>query len=305
MKKIVNRVADLPKAFCLENYEAIKDFKIQDWVGNLDMRSLRRSMFAMGEYYKSELVKSADYILGKPVFQLGVDYATGVGLSKMVYRRQVRDQSVLDALSGHEWFDGERLKKWTDAYLDLYKTRAPDDDSDKELYKSIHEKSMWSAFMEEGISDSGEVNVTVNLHASEAQLVDDFRQWLTEIKEARSLAHQRKRLNQMDFEDWDRFKVLAYLDLTFWALVNDYEITNQVLGLALFPSEFEIALADRVRKVVSPLAHKLVTEDFCDLLRAQALEMIEVERESPNSIPAKWATVLVTDDGTIRFTPDQ
>jgi hypothetical protein len=86
-----------------------------------------------------------------------------------------------------------------------------------------------------------------------------------------------------------------------WAYVNDIEISQNCLGLALFPDEFEVGLSERIRKVVGPMARKVCRENFADMLREQALE---AEPEPSESIPGKWRCVFLTEEGEFTFTPD-
>jgi hypothetical protein len=45
-----------------------------------------------------------------------------------------------------------------------------------------------------------------------------------------------------------------------------------VLGKALFPTEFNVGLEDRIRKVVAPGASAIVTEESVSALNAQRLD---------------------------------
>ncbi len=65
------------------------------------------------------------------------------------------------------------------------------------------------------------------------------------------------------------------MDLSFWADINGYRLTNQVLGIALFPDEYNVGLADRIRKVVAPLALAASSPAYVEALQSQALEEAE------------------------------
>lgn len=299
-KAVVNRVVDLPAQFNLQHYAPIHDFSIAEWVCNLEARSLRQFMWSMGDYYADELKRTAVYLLDNPIFRPAAGWKDAPGLSKHVHRQQVRDVSVFDALAGNYYFNpGEtRMTKYAEAFRTLDGPGAP-----SEAGRELFDIPMWRALHESGINDDREVAVKVNLNASDEHLVADFKTWLAETRKARGLTVQRQRVKTAELQDWARFRILPYLDLQFWARTHGFQITHQVMGLALFPNEFEVALADRIRKVVAPLADRIVTEEFCTLLRAQALS----ETMEPNSvtfIPDPWASVHVTDNHELKFAPD-
>jgi hypothetical protein len=300
MKAVVNRVADLPVQFNLKHYAPVHDFSIAEWVCNLEARSLRQFMWSMGDYYADELKRGALYLLDNPIFRPSDKWKDSPGLLKHVHRQQVRDESVFDALAGNYYFNpGEtRMKKYADDFRTLDGPGAPSEEG-----RALFDIPMWRALQESGINDDREVAVRVNLNASDEHLVADFKMWLAKIRKARKLTVQRQRVKASEFQDWARFRVLPYLDLQFWARTHGFQITHQVMGIALFPNEFEVALADRIRKVVVPLADRIVTEGFCTLLRAQALSGT-MEPNSANFIPSPWASVEVTDDHQLKFAPD-
>ena len=92
------------------------------------------------------------------------------------------------------------------------------------------------------------------------------------------------RVTVLELDSMRENQLLGYLDLTHWANVNDFEISQNCLGLALFPSEFEVALNDRVRKVIVPLAKRVTQDSFLTTLRAQALRSAPGEKRDPKDV---------------------
>jgi hypothetical protein len=235
------------------------------------------------------------WMLRNPLFPSKA-FKPSAGLSKHVHRRQVRDQSVFDALAGSYWLEDKRFQNWRALFDDLQTPSS-------KRHDSLFETPMWKAVRDAGIDDDGEVQLSVNIHASDEQLIADFGKWLTEHKQRRGLVLQKNKVRSVDFQDWHRYKVLPYLDLKFWAKTHGLEITNQLLGIALFPDEYEVALSDRIRKVVTPLGRRLANEEFCTLLRAQAQEEL-AESKSTDLIPSKYSSISWTDDGRVKLAPD-
>ena len=64
--------------------------------------------------------------------------------------------------------------------------------------------------------------------------------------------------------------ILPYLDLTLWAQAHGVEITQHAIGSALFPDEYDVNLAERIRKVTKPRALKVSTESYVRALLSLA-----------------------------------
>jgi hypothetical protein len=83
-------------------------------------------------------------------------------------------------------------------------------------------------------------------------------------------------------QQWAKMRVLAYIDLTLWLMASEKQATQGVVGRTLFPDEFEIGLAERVRKVVSDYARTLMTPN---VVRAMQSQFLKAEREKQKTVP--------------------
>jgi len=268
-KRLINKLSDLPEEFSLKNYEATKYFGIADWLVNLEFRALR--MDSPGNSVADKA--SSEYILKNALLPFNVCEAfLTLAITKDIGPSQVRGQSVKDALGAYYFFnEDDRLKKYTDAFL---LTVTKDDESAlSSAYSLLNETPMWKAMHEAGVNIDGEVDLTVNLQASEEQLVSEFRSWIKKTKQELGIDVPKNKISDQDIENLDAFKVLPYLDLVYWAKTENCEISNQTIGLALFPEEYEITLSERVRKVVAPLARKVISFDYCACLRSQYMAL--------------------------------
>jgi hypothetical protein len=79
------------------------------------------------------------------------------------------------------------------------------------------------------------------------------------------------KITKDDLANWHRYAVLPYFDLTNWAASQGAEISQPVLGRALFPDEYDVDLTERIRKVVSPYAQRIGNSAFSNALMMQAL----------------------------------
>jgi hypothetical protein len=119
------------------------------------------------------------------------------------------------------------------------------------------------------IDHEGELIVKVNLYATDDNIRRGFDAWLATARQATGITTAKKQYNQRDFDQWEKYRILPYLDLTMWARANNVQLTQQTLGEALFPDEIDVSLAERIRKVIDPMARKMRSHVFLETLRSQ------------------------------------
>jgi hypothetical protein len=250
------QLSDLPSWFDIQKYDACASFGIGDWYNNLMHRALRRSMYEKHrDFYWTELNHSVEYWLQNPIAPVR-KLEEGEGFVKNVYKSQVRDQTAVELLNG-DWnmkIYGDVGTVYRDAADVLYEDmfgESKNDEAARNAY-DVLDIPAWKMMTDIGIDLSGEVTVTVDLFSSEKKLVDDFKKWLRVTRAALNVPNLGKRFDKSDYERWHKNRVLAYLDLTLWAKVKGHRLTNQIMGVALFPDEYSVSLAERVRKTVAP-----------------------------------------------------
>ncbi|WP_322019312.1 DUF6387 family protein [Paraburkholderia tropica] len=273
------QLSDLPTSFALEKYDACASFSIADWHNNLMQRALRRNTAAdYRDHHIDELKRAANDCLQNPIFPAR-ELQEGDGFEKNVFRSQIRDQTAFELLTGGSTLaaDDERARAYRDAFTVMDREMHGEAKYDQEAshaYETL-DVPAWTMLNDIGINMSGAVTVNVDLFASDDKLVDDFKAWLRVTRRALNIPSIQRRFTRADFDRWQQNKVLAFLDLSFWADINGLRLTNQILGVALFPEEYTIALADRIRKVVAPLALAASSPVYIEALLSQALEEAE------------------------------
>ncbi len=280
MQKTITKVSDLLAAFSLDNYAACSDFQLQDWVVNFEFRTLQRSVCSsLEERKKASLHLLHNALLPEKVCRLYLKK----GIQRPVRSRQVRDQTVFEALDSYSLFEEDPdLNNYVTIYRNWMNDTYPEG-AQAEDFDLLH-IPMWKALQEAGRYFQRETNIVVNLRCSDSQLIDEFTKWIKLAKEAQGIKVPKRSLSSEDLNGFAKHKVLAYLDLTYWAAAYGYYISNQTLGLALFPDEYDVVLSDRIRKVVLPLARKVTTHDYCKYVRAQLIAQ-GVELEKLNFVP--------------------
>ncbi len=121
--------------------------------------------------------------------------------------------------------------------------------------------------------------VMVNLDASDDQIINDFRKWLADKREKQESRPPKKMITSEQTAKWRTYEILAYLDLTLWARANNKKITNELMGSTLFPN-IDVNKAERIRKVVEPMALELMRPSFFFALISQISE-----EESKKTLP--------------------
>ena len=296
-KSQIARSSDLPATFSLAKYAPVKDFGIADWVVNLEMRVLNAFILSRKRSYPDADFAPLDFteaIFSNPIWP-SEKFKDKPGLTKHIDVRSVADMTVSDYFFGGSEFHPQGFKPYFEAF-----TRSLNSTHERD---GILDTPLWKAYEDSCIDDDRNVFVEIDLHASEEKIVSDFREWLTSIRAQRQIKVPSKSLSENDFRSWHAYRLLPYLDLSNWAAARGVQITQQVIGAALFPDEYDISLAERIRKVVAPLAREVAHESFCNALRSQALAEL-AEQNSTKVIPGKWDNIIVTDKGWMPIMPD-
>ncbi len=128
--------------------------------------------------------------------------------------------------------------------------------------------------------DSSERLITIDLEAPDDLILREFSEWLAVQRSVEGASGQRgpkKCFDRSDFEDWIDFRVLAFIDLRFACMNGECRLTQHVIGEALFPDEYNVSLAERVRKAVLPRADLLMSART----RAAMFRQIEADANRP------------------------
>ena len=70
-----------------------------------------------------------------------------------------------------------------------------------------------------------------------------------------------------DFKKWTEYCVLGFIDLTIWSKFENIKITDNIMGQSLFPDEYNVDLAEKIRKTIRPLSQKLLSYPVINTLQ--------------------------------------
>lgn len=126
--------------------------------------------------------------------------------------------------------------------------------------------------------------VLVDLNATDQQIIADFSKWLTNKRAEANTTdinnyYSDEKITIKSIHEWSTSRVLAYIDLTNYASLRESFIPNHLMGDLLYPDQFDINLAERVRKKIKPLANKLQNAQFLSALELTAMKDFQEKTE--------------------------
>ena len=284
---ILSNPSQVPATFDLKKYDAAASLSGAGWYTNLMTRALRRTMYEHDfQPHIDEVLATSESIFRSPI-GAEMQIRDGDGFTKNVFRKQVRDMSAFEYLSCGDtlgWRTGDAAARYKAAYESATRDIVGEDELGQwRIDFDSLEVPAWKMLDDCGIDNAGSLNVSVDLHASDDKLLDDFKAWLRSARAATGVRGPSGRLQRSDFMKLHEFRVLPYLDLTLWAECRGLKFTQQLLGATLFPDEYHVALSDRIRKVVAPMSAAACSPPHLEALFAQLLEESELKQPPTDS----------------------
>jgi hypothetical protein len=138
----------------------------------------------------------------------------------------------------------------------------------EEQYKLANTPYNWLYF-QRGVSSEELTNVVVDLTASDEQIIKDFRKWLIAYRKACGFYSHEKNFTIKNFAEWNKWRLLPYIDLILVGKANRAEITQPRIARLIFDDEFEVDIVDRLRRTTKPKAEWLIREETVTAMRAQ------------------------------------
>jgi hypothetical protein len=222
------------------------DFLIDKWISNIkiDPTSWMEEPALPKEIFNSDNFMLIPKFSEDSVrnFTLSDLFARNITLSKVI-----NDTKLVSFLKG-EYFD--EMPMSIEQFYDLSN-------------KPIETDSSWFFFKN--------VSLTVNLHASDKQLLDDFKSWLRQTRIRLDHRTKEDMFTDVDFNNWCKYAILPYYDLTLWAKMNNVEFTNAILGEVLFPDAGIEGFdgESRIRRETKRRSDEIFTFETTKVLEAQ------------------------------------
>jgi hypothetical protein len=162
----------------------------------------------------------------------------------------------------------DELKKWYEKNHFKYDHAMSDEILD--MYNRLHKLRSPEAITFENNEDDGERFLSVDLYASDEIIKMEFERWLKLERVKSGIEITEKNFKRTDFNDWSKNQILACWDIVTISNLEGFKIGNEVIGRLLFPNDYDVSLAERVRKVIRPKAKRVINEWVYEALSAQA-----------------------------------
>jgi hypothetical protein len=134
------------------------------------------------------------------------------------------------------------------------------------FFKDIKKENSESPLLMRAVDEINEQperirNIKVDLGASNKEILTAFKTWLHTTRDKDADISYKNNFNTVNYSQWSENCVLAFLDITIWSIIESVNIKNHVMGQFLFPNEYDVDLSEKIRKVTSPLALKLIKDE--------------------------------------------
>jgi len=81
-------------------------------------------------------------------------------------------------------------------------------------------------------------------------------------------SHEKNFTNK-NLAEWNKWRLLPYIDLMLVAKANRAEITQNKIARLIFDDELEVDIVDRLRRTTKPKAEWLIREETVTAIHAQ------------------------------------
>ena len=285
----------IPADFSLSRYHEMHNMGIADWASCLEIRSAYleyirylTSGFSIGSTENNRIPIYPDY-----------EGAVSSWLSRLIKNPLMRPSasseesnnlSLQSLLKEQETVTISSLRT-----MDLYSQMIAHDNHIADAWKEV--KSACEAYeigqatpeqealatrplplfyQDLGISVEGLVEIRVDFNATDAQIMSDFSKWLCDFRKVMRMPEQKNTYTPRNLSRWTDLLVLPYIDLYMCSRFRKKPIPQHVIGEILFPNETDVDTTERVRKVVHPLAMRLLEPQLHRALAAQALAEMSI-----------------------------
>lgn len=109
-------------------------------------------------------------------------------------------------------------------------------------------------------------NLRINLTATDEQITNDFKYWLTEYRKHTGYKYHKNNFTNKDLAYWHELQILPLIDLDIYAAIEGVKITDETIAGLINQG------VDRLRKTIKPKS--------AQLLRYKTLAAIEAQLSS-------------------------
>ena len=248
--------------FNVEKYSIAKNWSLSDWGQNLLSRAQLRQRINYGATEYDELVVPSIVHLMLDPCPMRIENSSLSLMHDYDQPARIREKALFDMWTDIEVFNNPKMD---DVRSNIEKLQMNMEDP------TVDHDFLWLCLddvsKERGMPDLPEKMLLIDLNATDAVLIFEFKRWL---KNKRAKLGSNLPKTGFNTAEWDRYNVLGFIDIDIFARATGSTISNSTLGDLLFPDEIDVDLSERVRKVVRPMAEKIVDFDYITSLNYQA-----------------------------------
>jgi hypothetical protein len=244
--------------FDLRKYSGLEGLDLKGWHRQVSLRYCMQTMDGVFSAYENQIKED-------PIFSPYSDDSQ-FGLWRARAERYPFETYSVQSLTAFDCFCLANEEKLGDIWK-----ACPAYDEMKATEKQINlvETPLDLLFKQAGFFEDGMARLTIDLNATDEQIVSDFRHWLTEYRKSTGIKAPTNNFTEKHFKEWQQWRVLPYIDLVMMAKAEGKSLTQARIAGLIFPDERDIDIVDRVRRTTKPKAEWLVTEATCNAMEAQ------------------------------------
>ncbi len=267
--------------FDLKKYDALAELDLSGWQRQIEIRQLisydleKDSCYDAGDYSASELFKR---LKKNPIWTGGTrEWDIGRTLNKYPFNTH----SVYSTPALFEWFNGneDRLHHIWECCENVYSQNI-EDEKQEDLINTPYDLLIQQA----GIGESGKfTNVTVDLTATDEQILGDFKYWLSEYRKATGCESNKNNFSNKDLSCWHKLRLLPYIDVILISPVMELlqhlkkgneglvakPMTQARIANLIFPDYQHIDIVDKLRRTTKPKVEQLFKDKTLKAIEAQ------------------------------------
>ena len=262
MRNFINSV---PDDFDISIYDVCASWGLKDWVEELSARSFMSYVFA-----KERERKLTDELRGSYVEQAELLLLTplrSIPPIPDIYLSPLMDQSAEEFFRGHRVLSDSRYRAWVQRMEDAEKfgdlVEDGDLDLDEEICRNVREYLSSPAWKihRDSLGQVKRFFIGVDLNATDDYLVKQFRSWIARTRAEANIKPKQWLFSDKRFEKWHKDRLLPYLDLTFWAIINRKKLSPADVEENFFPDRLTGFPGEYVTKKVAKEAIKLISDE--------------------------------------------
>jgi hypothetical protein len=283
--------------FDLRNYDGLKGIGLIEWCTQIDFRAYASMLFKAAlfnadnknlseeqlESINQEVKRIIELIKANPIFAVPPAYTKD---------RWYRYDSKYP-FNTHSVFSTSALSIWWDAtnegMADIWKNCKSYDDEGCVLLEHRNKEQValvntpFDLLYRESNADydSSVHNVSINLEATDEQIMTDFRHWLTEYRKVIGYESRKKNFTDKDLALWVQWRLLPYIDLTLVATIENKETTQATAAWLIFSEDAcKVDIVDRLRRTTKPKAEWLLRPETLSAIKAQLRSTAKRNKQS-------------------------